>query len=301
MNKAFIGFFVIALLFSFTISETVVPFLLWSPQNVFGGQKQHLSTISKIDVETLLESSCGIKSSLPSNLQSYIEQLKEHNSEVAVFFVYSQERFHTHSIDDLTNLQSALEGASSSLAFPYANLGSNSVIETLEQLSFDLYTNSPRSSVVLTGHTDSLSSLEDLPNLEIKTPQELLHSDIFNNGVPDLLIVGLGDQANELIGQIQQLIHQRIQGNYVAAFTVQTSSQSKRILRDRYAQDFGYYSPDDSSSTQGEYTSFFPIQVFQVIIVSVLLLVITLIGACCTFSIQTPIRYETPKQRRNDM
>lgn len=283
-----------------------VPLVLWSGSNYFSGKNtQYLNVVKEEDIEYSLQSLLGLTTASQNDaLNLHFKQFETQKPEVVALFVEPKLRTAELSVANVHYLKKVvMETSASSFVIPYAIVGRSqpflqifsNVIPQLTQASV-IIASPPESTIEIAGATST-------------TPEKLLdvlneNSGIFSNGVTDLIVVFFAEKDtaqleddDRYIAQLEQEIKLRTNGNYVGVFSANSPSSTNvlrsfaatpeeltRIVRDQLPSD--------------TYTSYFPGIIWEAIIVVVTLLIIALVGICCTVQLQTPARFETPKQRR---
>lgn len=307
-------------------SQSSVPFFLWSPNtNVFDGPKQFFKTISHGVIRAILDKICHLETSesAPVDLKN------EKTPEVVVVFLenkLSTEKFSKmKSSASFTNLKNAVSSSKSSAIFPYGYV--NAVVPVsswLERFAAKLVEKYPSVSVILSRFTGSLmlDEMTQSSNVIVNNHDELIsqledNSEIFSNQIPDLVICTLDSdnfqQHDELIGQVSGLINAKTGGNVVYMFTGDVPA-TNHVFRTHTMEEidsihlFSKKSLLVASSsaltpyTIGMFSSYWPIQIFEVAMVSILLIFSLFVGSICLCYTQVPQRFETPrKARANDL
>jgi len=317
-------FLISASLFVYATFElSPAPVLLWSGKNYFSGQ-QHLDTISHLDVEKMFQSFLGV-SNIQSSLNQYFPKQQEQEQIPEVVVVFIESKLGTNQLSQLNSEQSLsfkhlkdlFRSSTSSMSIPYV-ISSSLLSGSLINVASELKQHSPSSQIILIKASGS-EAFEDLSISHIvKSPflsiDYLQHNKIFKNGVTDLILVYFDSnnflEHDQQISSIQDIISTESNGNYISVFTADSSPHSKikRVFTQQETEDFfgsgsmkNAMFPDDPDAwDDGDFPSFFPIQIFEIILTVIVMLVIAFIGIYCTYSIQTPQRYETPKSKRAD-
>jgi len=306
-----------------------VPLLVWSKQNFFEGNQQYLNTISNLDIEKLLQTSVGVETTIESSVDSLLNSLRSKHPEVVILFIESNlgteqlcqlsSAYSRNATDSVfRNLKNSLGSATSSIIFPYTLSGNSfSLSETILEVSLQLHAQQPTASIYLVRPEggQGLHNLASSPVFESKTPDQLLvelqNAPIYNNGATDLIVVSFNQnfaQDDAFLGTVEHIVSEKTEGNYLSMFSGLRPTRS-RVLRQiqvgndldnvTYTGGTGCGSRDvQDAHNCNAYTTFFPIAVFQIIVVVVTLLIIVCFGIICTCSLQTPARFEVPKVKR---
>jgi hypothetical protein len=300
---------------------TSVPFFLWSPQsNIFQGSKQFFQTVSHGIIRTILDKITHLE----TTETAAVELAQTNVPEVLVVFLenkLSTQQFNKmKSNADFKNLQTSVTSAKSSIIFPYAYV--NVVVPVsswLERFAAKLAERYPSVAVILSRYTES-SMLEDMTQnarVTVNSHEDLLStlntdSNIFSNNIPDLVICALDsenfDSQDSFIGKVIDIVNAKTNGNAVYMFTGDVASTST-VYRAHTMEEIDSIhlfskksllaSPSNLTPYNvGMFSSYWPIQMFEVLMVSFMLLFTLFVGSYCLFSSQPAIKFEAPKKVR---
>jgi len=313
-----------------SVQSDTLPVLFWSGENYFPEKLQFLETVNNIDVEYVLDLSCGIPTRIASTLDVYVKNLNNIHPEVVTIFLEPKLRtdqlsqlssaYHNSGGKDnlFTNLKTSFESSTSSLVLPYTLVPPEGSSQTLIQVATDIRRFSSLSSVFLVRNQGSRAL--DILAKEIgsitNTPSEFLsylqhNEEIFNNNVTDLIIICFDEsssseetnyrQSDVYLGNVQEIISKNTQGKYLTVFTADKPGPSI-IQRSHSSYDYELFEQSKKalegvSADETTYKNYWPAIFIQMLLTTILLIVIACVGICCNFMIQTPQKYEIPKKR----
>jgi len=293
-------------------ADTVAAFL-WSSSSSYlnKGQHQIKSTLSSEEfVEAI---NILTTSSQPSSDNKLIELInRETYPEAVIMFVESEMRtdlFAKHSFQ-LSNLQKLMKKAYTSVEVPYilapaytsiltpALSSSNMVLARDESHKFEVFA---RDSNVVQVKIDNIV-------------QYLETSDVFSNNKVDVIVVSFDwmsavdlqsslAEHDEIIAKVAAIAAKDTLFIYTAdsvvpSSTLWTYSQPRQIVHVSMprADDGNGTNPNASNQTIPHKINYFPGTFLEVLIVSAFLLAMVFSGGCALFGLQTPDRWDPPKQ-----
>jgi len=290
-------------------------------------------------VKSILQSLCSLSTEenplsqylkLPSNeipevVVLYLEQRMSTDQLAELSSVYHRLPATSSSF---LNLKEALEKAGSRVSVPFVSASSSSSWERISATGLssllDLFSAKWPQAISILAKAPGSTFLAHLSNkIQTKTPEQLLEflekdTTIYTNGVPDLMIVSFDSPKftdhDRYIGSVQKIINAKTEGNVVSVFTADTP-KTTHVLRSYTVEQITYLQgmqdahPVSKASLPGgatpynvgAFSSYFPIQVFEIMCVAALAFTIIGTGTYCLFSTQTPQKYETPKKARNEL
>jgi len=347
MIRIFSSFFFLLLLTASVLADTsslflqepnsAVPILLWSQNQFFTGNQQHLDTVNKIDIQFLFHATCSMNTeTLSSSLNKYLD--KNHQlPEVIVVFV--EQKMSTDQLVQVSggyqrnpstdvpfhHLKTILEAAKSSLVIPYAYIQPSAPLTTsLTEFIDSFHTRFSSSAVIVSRSPNSALFAPLISKFTIKTHEELINflkeeKTIYQNGAPDLIIVALDSnkfaEHDETIRTIDHIVSSKTNGNSISIFTADVPKHS-HVQRSHTIEELDHFHVSVSKMASGilsgtgtgvdpynvgMFDSYFPIQIFEIICVAAIILATVLIGSLCLFFSQTPKTYEVPKKQRVEM
>jgi len=193
--------------------------------------------------------------------------------------------------------------------------------DSLQKLPDELSKLYPSSSSYL-AKSSSSSFLSNLASkIKTLTPEQLLDllekdTTIFSNGVPDLIIIPFDSptfyEHDEYMEKVEKVVNENSKGNFVSIYTSdapKTTHALRSFTVEQMSSVTGYtevtqVTPDTSNLDPynvGVYNSYFPIQVFEIIMVAIFTIGTILVGGLCLFGTQTPQKYETPKKQKAEL
>jgi len=300
--------------------SATVPVLLWTDSSIFTSpSSQVLDTITNKDVDFVLASLLKTQSG-ESKLATYFDDNRK-TPEVVVLFIEPElttdQIAHIASSGSFSHLKSAFEAAGSSLAIPYATVGSFSLFDEALSHAFEPST---QGSIFISRMPESdlfvrLGGQSGVTTVEIDSLMtELKSSNVFANGVTDLVLICFdkSDRHNEatfsshdaLIGTLHEGIRTATNGNYVAMYSASRPSPSLVLWTFEQPSDAEYiqYVLDSNNCTSNCTNStvsinYFPGPLIEVYMISAFLIAMLFTGGCAIFSLQTPDRWEAPRMK----
>jgi len=299
MKITFVAVLLSLICIAFASQPTVTtPVLFWSNQGILGQRDQTLEVLA---TDKLVKSVFS----------------KSFNPEVVVLFVENE--LSTKELSSLSgayekqpnggllsNLKRLIETSSSSRVAPYVHgVYSSSLIGT--SIASDILSLIHSKQVNVFVASDSLSpsgfsnprTSEPISNLKvekmsIQTLKQKLESDweIMNNDKTDVILVYLNSQYqadDELVGSVCAALNKV---SYVAAFTGETAESQLTSTFDEYS---GVYYKDSGSSDDD---SDWPSEIVEALLVMLPFLVILFIGVCCSYQIQSELKFDAEKPKR---
>jgi len=274
-----VGFVLAVSVSSSFFPEIPTPVFLWSGSHYFTAKTQYLESTTTNQITDFIVSIIS-----QTNIKNPLEALTNHEvPELVIVWITPSDALHSNSYKQI---QPLIESSGSSIIIPYSYHG-NSVP------SASLITN-----VIRTGHKviiaqDHLSEKsEDIVNVERDKLVNYLENekDIFNNGKPDLLVVYTPTDSVDFISKVDKKVKELSQGIYVAVLTsdfpVGHVSDTVTAVHTQVAvmqRDMWHFA-------QGE---FWPIQVWEGLLISILLILMLIVGVGCTATVQTPQKWGT--------
>jgi len=259
------------------------PVFFWSGSNYFTAKNtQILGSTSTNEITNFLLSILT-KTDTTSKLSGY--KNGEVAPELVIMWIVTSEEFHSHSYKQI---QPLIESSTSSIIFPY-NYHHNSIP------SASIVNNVIRAGEkVIIAQDDVITESEDLINIQKKDLVSYLENNknLFTNGKSDLLIVYLPTGSVDFISKVEQAVKELSHGNYVAVLTADSPvvriTETVTAVHTQIAvmqRDMWHFAQAD----------FWPIQVWEGLMISLLLIFMLIIGVGCTATVQTPQRWGTGK------
>jgi len=317
--------------------NSAVPIILWSQNQFFTGNQQHLDTVTKIDIQFLFHATCSMNT---EKLSSHLNQYLDKNHQVPeVIVVFVEQKLSTDQLLQVSggyqrnpstdvpfhHLKATLETAKSSLVIPYAYIQPSTPLTTSLTEFLDSFNARFSSSVVIVSKSSNSALFTQITSnirVTIKNHEELIdflkkENTIYQNGVPDLIIVALDSnkfvEHDETIRTIDHTVSSKTNGNSISIFTADIPKHS-HVQRSHTVEELDHFHLSVSKMGDGFLTgtgvdpynvgmfdSYFPIQIFEIICVAAIILTTVLIGSLCLFFSQTPKTYEVPKKQRVEM
>jgi len=283
------------------------PLFLWSNANYFVGQNVHINEL--VSAEEVFRSVKGDSS-------SFGKYLKQGSQLPEVIVVFVEPELRTEQFPMLADayalhpnggafskLKGTLESyASSSVVIPYSHSTSS---RSTSSIVASLIASLPSGASVTIAKNAGSSVLSDLNGVDRATYVTLEQLKdiatnnwkILSNGVPDLVIVGFESPAVhpenlEVVSKsyaaddaYMNTLLLSLGGNYVAVFTADkpVAEHVKQSRAIRSLEQLAAVSSDDS---------IFPKEVIEALIVMIPFLFILSIGICCTFGVQSNLKFD---------
>jgi len=243
-----------------------------------------------------------------------INELCQQNEVVIIFIepkLRTEQLWESHAFLNLNN-----KVKSGATVFPYIAAGRYGVAKAVSQSV------APISSRVILAKNFARGAFSELSGVERVSLNSLAGfletSDIFTNGVTDVVIVYFDDLeivdldnvaiatyvANDaFVGAIVDTIEKKSNGKYAAMFTADKPyvSAVSRVPKEIFELEWVLRSMNAPSNTSGNYSSYFPTMILEVYICVIVLMAILIVGVCCTCSLQTPGRFENPHKIKKDL
>jgi len=274
-----VGFVLAVSVSSSFFPEIPTPVFLWSGSNYFTAKTQYLESTTTNQITDFIVSIIS-----QTNIKNPLEALTNHEvPELVIVWITPCDALHSNSYKQI---QPLIESSASSIIIPY-NYHENSVPSA-----------SLISNVIRTGHKVIISQdhfpakTDDIVNVERDKLVNYLENDkeIFNNGKPDLLIVYSPASSVDFITEVDRKTKELSQGRYVAVLTSDfpighvtdtiTAVHSQVAVMQR---DMWYFAGSE----------FWPIEVWEGLMVVLLLIFMLIIGVGCTATVQTPQKWGT--------
>jgi hypothetical protein len=318
-----------------SVSESApVPFFVWSNNDFFLGQNQIMAEISSSNAQSLLQSCCFVQNSQESSFSRYFKKDVRTTPEVVILFL--EQKMSTEQFAELSsvyhrkpstnsaflNLASRIEKAKSNLLVPLVRVeGTEKLSDSLSQMTLSLAKLYPSSSSLLVKSSSSSFLSNLVSKITTKTPEQFLEflqkeTTIFSNGVPDLIIIPFDSptfyEHDAYMEKVQKVVDEKTSGNFISIYTAD-SPKASHALRSFTVEQINtisavsevaqaaLYSSNADPYNVGVYTSYFPIQIFEIILVAFFSIGTILVGGLCLFGTQTPQRYETPKKQKSEL
>lgn len=250
------------------------PVFFWSGTSYFTSKNaQYLGSTDSHDITDFILST-------RTNSLSKFHSENAQSPELVVMYIERLSAQHSFK-----GLKSILDSATSSLLVPYNYHKSGVSAQFVDELIV-------RNQKVIVAQDDTVSSTASIIHVQRSGLKQYLqqHTELFNNGATDYVLVYLPDQEDSYVSELDAAIKTLSNSNYVAIYA--TDSPSSEIMESITAvqvhvtavqRDMWYYA-------QGE---FWPVSVWEGILASIVLIVLLLIGVGCTATVQTPNRWGT--------
>jgi len=283
------------------------PVFMWSNTNYFKGKNLHVSEYSSVD--NIVN---NLYSSTDNTLTKYIGNVEEKPEAI---FIFIEPELRTEHFSLLSNayavhpnggafskLKGTLESyATSSLVIPYTHGGEQKSVGST--IVLDLIKRFPKSSVTMaSANPEALRILEhtQISRISMEELKNLANKDwkILSNGEVDIVIICFDSPTVhsdniELVSANYSFddsymhdLLQNIGGNYLAIFTAnEPASEKVRLARATMmvrglAQSDSLYSSD----------------LVEAQIVMIPFLFILFLGICCTFGVQSDLKFDAEKK-----
>jgi len=309
--------------------EEPSPAVMWSDMKYFSGNNVQIrETVSPYDLQKFILHAIAQEMDQGNPLLASV--ISNENPEVVVVFLepklstshlsqYSS-AFSNGKGGSFKNLKNNIQQSITSIVAPYYNLIgytqedihitiTNVILLHLEQhpTAYTAFATAGPNSDFEKINQVTLANLMDT----LKTKENLLH-----DGVTDLIVVQFTDleidlatkysEDDELLGTISSYIKEVTNGKFLGMFT---SSQASTLTR--YASEEAHYynyarsidfallanGTNGTSPNGTNQDTFFPVDVWEGLLVASVLFIITWIGVQCTFSLQSPEKFEGGRAR----
>jgi len=325
-----------------------LPAFFWSSSGYFPSKnQQYLETLNEKDIESILTTLLGLPSNSNSKTLSIIRGVRDETNVPEVFLFFIQPKLRTEEMSQLSyvdnneeipfsNLNTRMTGLSTGLVMPYVYLSDGSTISgSIINAATLLLKFSPSSQIFQINSSPLFRSLPSSTLMTLNTFLNRKETDIFHNGVTDLVIVNFGDKTSAqkklqyasddmVVGQLHDKVNEETDGNFIACFSANMPSASpfhkvfyeteiERMWKTYDKRSNIEKSLPNSESTHEEmiktyylamnssdaiYPTYFPPVMVEVILVILVLMIILCAGLCCLTDLQTPQRFEVSKQKK---
>jgi len=309
--------------------EVVFPLFAWSDEQLFTSKGAEIkSTLTQADIEDFLYALLNLRTEIENTKLQVLNVLAE-APEVVVVFV--EPELTTQTVSKVGDAYSALDGglynnlnailkrSAATLTVPYVTYSTYSSLldAPLIHVSEDL----KQGSVLVVREGDSslfgvfrqLSGVQTINLNDFKDYLEL-HSDLFLNGVADIIVVAFENSDHlkshdSIIGQISTYVSLETSGKYVGVYTANSPATNDYVWSFPSTEVFIY--PDSAAGMEAYFAylnnnattnttntttiNYFPGALLEAYIVVIPLLIMFFIGLCGLFNLQVPERFETPK------
>jgi len=303
MKIAFVAVLLSIIYIAFASQAPIVttPALFWSNQGFLGERDQTLEVLA---TDKLVRSIFS-KSVNPEVVVLFVEKELSTKELSTLAGAYEQQP----NGGSFSNLKRLIETSSSSKVAPYVHgIYSGSLVGT--SIASDILVNLAHSNnkVNVVVASDYLSpnafsnprTSETISNLKvekisIETLKQKLESDweILSNGKTDVILVYLNSQYksdDELVGSVSAALNKV---SYVAAFTGETAEADLTSTFDLT----GVYYKDSGSDDSDDDTNW-PAEIVEALLVMLPFIIILLMGLCCSFQIQSELKFDAEKPKR---
>lgn len=318
------------------ISSLTIPVFMWSGNQLFTVKNEQIvETLTPEDIEYSLYSLLNINTNTQNTKLDGLFSKPHGNPEVIVMFVEPELR--TDQIPQFgaaytnvanggsfSHLKNIVESSQSSFVASYATVGTHfSLLDTpLTRVSDAI----KEGTIVVAREGEStlfglLSKLSGTKTIQVSDLTSYLTSEsqIFNNGVTDLIVVcfekamdssalqaKLGSN-DELIGKVSALVEQATGGNYVGIYSGNSPAPLRISWSFPYAEEMrasrfirsvqdGNNTNNNTIPTTSNYLNIFTGPMLEAMIISFFLLAILMSGLCWMADLQTPDRFESPQK-----
>jgi len=313
-----------------SIVDTSIPLFVWSGNQIFSQHnEQTLQTLTDQDIENSLEALL-----LNTEGKTFINDIQG-TPEVVIVFVEPQ--LHTDQIPHFasaystspnggafSSLKNIIESSKASLVAPYVTASNQySLVDALlARVSSKL---TPKGTVLIVrdaGSAQFLLELSSLPH-QTATTSELKGSNLFTNGVADLIVVSLPFADNvelfkahdELIGALSQMVSTATSGNFVGMYTgnaiissdiITTFEDPNADLHRPYYLSTRYWSSvtvdtTNATSNTSSPRTYLTGPILETFMVVIALITMIFVGMCNLCKLQVPETYEAPKPQTKIM
>jgi len=302
------------------------PILMWSNMGYFSGKNLQIKdNTSPYDLQKFILH--AITQELDQGNPLLTPVISNEKPEVVLLFL--EPRISTSQLSQYSsafsngkggsfkNLKNNIEQSTSSVVAPYFTLTGYTqedihiTIANIIRLYLDLNPTAYTifSAIDLSNNFDKQVSLTELMST-LKSKEDILH-----DGVTDLIIVQFTNlqidlatkysEDDELLGEITSYIKDVTAGKFIGLFTSSQPSTLARYSSDEaryynYARNVEYLlQTNGTNGTAPNGTNdntYFPTDVWEGLLVTSVLFIITWIGIQCTFSLQSPEKFEGGKR-----
>jgi hypothetical protein len=311
--KLFNRFFFFFSLFLLISSNIITyPLFIWSNNNFF---KEKNIQITEILQKDSLDNIIIEKLNQNLNLEIISIFIEPHikTEYLSILSHYLKKELNISSFIHLKNI---MENSNSSLFFPYIPYKEDESITNclIEKLSKIIQKNG--GSIIITGNNyennfiNKLqiqdSNILSLDNFLKKINQNW---DIFHNRITDLIIIYLDNPIIEVNINNIQTFYQHFQKNDIILNQLNEKLELSKNYIGIFTSEkpffYNFYSFENygeiylqNTSSNGTSINYWPPEVNEALIIMLPFLIILLIGFCCTFSIQSELKFENEKIKK---
>lgn len=275
----------VGLVLAFSVSssffpEIPTPVFLWSGSNFFTTKTQYVESTTTNQITDFLLSIIS-SSNTKNPLQEFTNQGVV--PELVIVWITPNEILHSHSYKQI---QPFIESSVSSIIIPY-NYHQNSVPSA--SLIRNVIKNGQKVIIVQDNLYEKSEYIVNVERGEIVNYLEN-NKGIFNNGKPDLMLVYSPADSTDFISKVDKKLNDLSQGKYVAVLTsdfpVGHVSETVTAVHSQVAvmqRDMWHFAQSE----------FWPIEVWEGLLISLMLIFMLIVGVGCTSTVQTPQRWGT--------
>jgi len=306
-------------------SPKTSPLLLWSNTNYFTSRNEQIvPLVSTDDIEAAFQQ---------SNKENAIKNFVNANVKPEVIAVFIQPHLKTTELITFSdarnaqpnggafkNLKRFVETSPSSLVLPYVfsthNIQERPNIGTV--IVDDIIKHLPSSANVIVASNDAevatIKSIEKVKVISLNELSKMAHQshwDILSNGVTDVIVVYLDkadqDNSREVINAgddyMNNIVASLKRANYVAAFTadspvdsIHQSFPSTHPVLQRFAASVQQVLDETYVATNDD--GLMPDSIVEALLVMLPFLIILFVGVCCTYNIQSVLKFDAERPKR---
>jgi len=305
-----------------TLDSQTSPLFLWSNTKYFSGKNiQVPDIISTQDIQDAFLQRKG-DSPIINLFQPSFNTL-----EAIVIFIEPQLRTEQVSIladaystksngGVLSHLKKLIENSASSVVAPYVNVGNLQSIGS--SLVLNLMKNLQSGASVVLARAQGSEMLSELAdNVEVShiSLKDLMlkastNWEVMSNGITDLIVVCFDAEEEVLNEKVRESYSahdsflqildafNKAGAKYVALYTA--DKPSSNLLLDMPVSDpaMSAFEEMHQQSRSNTINDFFPMDIMQALIFSIPLLIIAFLGICCTFNLQSALKFDAEKKLR---
>jgi len=272
--------------------------LVWSGANFLNFKNgQILTTIKCSELNNFVEILLGAKNHTSIFQNYFTEHAKP---AVVVVFVLPERIRESLFMRNSPYLKTVLETSVSSVSIPYTQTELLSV-DSFSSKLINTLSSKVKKILVANKLGAPLSVSKTIDTISIESILQKDYAAVFENEVPELVIISLDSENLDIIESVVQKIstgiNQKVNGKFVSfltftSLTIQHPHMTTFELPNFF--ELGSYSPQNNN-TGFNFAAYWPGYMLQGILIAFISFIIVIIGFCCMFAIQTPKAFEDPK------
>jgi len=305
-----------------TTASFTSPLFLWSNTKYFSAKNiQIRELVSTEDVQDAF-----LQNKRLTPISSFFQASSSPKVEAIVIFV--EPKLNSEHVSILSNaysnnvggafshLKNLLDNSVSSLVAPYVYAGESNSIGSSVVLS--LSNNLQAGAKVIIARSEGSTMLPDfkekknIDNISLQELQKLTSNNwsVLNNGVTDLIVVCF-DAGEEVLNQevrkeyasddafLEILDSFTKSGvNYVAAYTSEKSSSELQLVMPSSHPSMSAFEELHQQRRGNSIDQLFPAEIMQGLLFTLPLVIILFIGVCCTFGLQSALKFDAEKVKQ---